>query len=143
MQEHISCLGDSDFWRPYVARRGPFDRVVVHGDVVANHAYVANGRFSGIIDWGDALLTDRRHELIQLYRDLFACDKALLRAFLLASAWPVGADFPRQALGHALRRQAIGLSQHHSMDVFRPIAARFPLPEIATLDELAITLFAV
>lgn len=127
----------------YLARLGPFDRVFVHGDVGANHVFVENGRLTGIIDWGDAMVTDRHYELIQLYRDMFGCAKALLRVFLEASDWPVGKDFPRQALGHALRRQAVGLAQHHTMDVFEPIAATFPLQDIGTLDELATELFAV
>jgi hypothetical protein len=74
---------------------------------------------------------------------MFGCDKALLRAFLEASDWPVGKDFPRQALGLALHRQAVGLAQHHTMDVFEPIAGLFPLQDIGTLDELATLLFAV
>jgi aminoglycoside phosphotransferase (APT) family kinase protein len=119
------------------------DRVVVHGDLVQNHAYVADGRLVGIIDWGDAMVTDRHYEIIQIYRDMFACDAALLRVFLDAYGWPRDAGFPRKALGHALRRQAIGLGQHHTMDVFQPIAARLPLREIATLDDLATRLFAV
>lgn len=127
----------------YLARLGPFDRVFVHGDLVANHAYVADGRLVGIIDWGDALVTDRHYEIIQIYRDMFRCDKALLRVFLEASDWPAGADFPRQALGLALYRQAVGLAQHHTMDVFQPIAVAFPLKEIGTLDALAAALFAV
>lgn len=127
----------------YVARLGPFDRVFVHGDLCANHVYVEDGRLVGIIDWGDAMVTDRHYEIIQLYRDMFRCNKALLRVFLEASDWPIGKDFPRQALGHALRRQAVGLAQHHTMDVFMPIAARLPLQEIGTLDELATELFAV
>lgn len=120
-----------------------FDRVVVHGDVVANHAFVEGGRLCGIIDWGDTMWTDRHAELIQPYRDLFDCDKELLGVFLDASEWPVGKHFARQTLGLALLRQAVGLEQHHSMDVFEPVAARFPLDEIGTLDELAILLFAV
>jgi hygromycin-B 7''-O-kinase len=127
----------------YIARLGSFDRVFVHGDLCANHVFVDNGRLTGIIDWGDAMVTDRHYELIQLYRDMFGCDKALLRAFLEASGWPVGKNFPRKALGLALNRQAIGLAQHHTMDVFEPIAARLPLEDIGTLDELAIELFAV
>lgn len=127
----------------YLARLGPFDRVFVHGDLVANHAYVVNGRLAGIIDWGDAMVTDRHYELIQLYRDTFGCDKALFRAFLDACDWPVGKDFPRRALGLALYRQAVGLAQHHTMDVFEPIAALLPLEDIGTLDELATELFAV
>ena len=89
------------------------------------------------------MATDRHYELIQLYRDLFGCDKRLFRAFLEASDWPIGKDFPRQALGLALHRQAVGLAQHHTMDVFEPIAALLPLRDIATLDELATELFAV
>jgi len=125
----------------YLARLEPFDRVFVHGDLVATHAFVEDGRLTGIIDWGDALVTDRHYELIQLHRDTFGCDKALLGVFLEASDWPVGKDFSRQALGLALHRQAIGLAQHHTMDVFEPIAALLPLDDIGTLDELAAELF--
>ncbi len=63
----------------YLARLGPFDCVFVHGDLIANHVFVENGRLTGIIDWGDAMVTDRHYELIQLYRDMFGCDKSLLR----------------------------------------------------------------
>lgn len=127
----------------YLARLGPFERVFVHSDLGTNHVYIEDGRLAGIIDWGDAMVTDRHYELIQLYRDMFGCDKTLLRVFLEASDWPVGKDFPRQALGLALHRQAFGLAQHHTMDVFEPIAALLPLQDIATLDELATELFAV
>ncbi len=133
----IAQIGD------YLARLGSFDRVFVHGDLVANHVFLENGCLTGIIDWGDAMVTDRHYELIQLYRDMFGCDKALFRVFLEASDWPVGKDFPRQALGHALHRQAVGLAQHRTMDVFEPIAAALPLHDIGTLDELATELFAV
>ena len=60
-----------------------------------------------------------------------------------ACDWPVGKDFARQTLGLALHRQAIGLAQHHGMDVFEPIAALVPLQDIATLDDLATELFEV
>ncbi len=36
------------------------------------------------------MVTDRHHELIQIYRDTFDCDKALFRLFLDASDWPLG-----------------------------------------------------
>jgi len=121
----------------------PVDCVFVHGELISSHVFVENGHLSGIIDWGDAMVTDRHYEIIQLYRDLFNCDKGLLRVFLDASGWPVSKNFPRQTLGLALHRQAIGLTQHHSMDVFEPIAAQLPLDDIATLDDLAIELFAV
>ena len=48
----------------------------------------------GIIDWGDATVADRHYEIIQVYRDLFHCDKALLRVFLEAADWPMSDDFP-------------------------------------------------
>jgi hygromycin-B 7''-O-kinase len=74
---------------------------------------------------------------------MFECDKTLFRVFLEASDWPVGRDFARRTMGLALYRQAVGLSEHHTMDVFRPIADFLPLQEIATLDELATELFEV
>ncbi len=127
----------------YLARVRIFDRVFVNGDLTANHAYVENGRLTGIIDWGDAIAMDRHYELIQLYRDMFDCDKGLFRVFLEASDWPIGKDFPRRTLGLALYRQAMNYAQHYSGDVFEPIAALFPLQDIATLDELATALFAL
>ncbi|MHC4938663.1 MAG: aminoglycoside phosphotransferase family protein [Planctomycetota bacterium] len=123
-------------------RLGPDDPVFVHGDLCGMHAFVEEGRLSGIIDWGDATSADRHYEIIQIFRDTFECDDELLRVFLDASDWPVTADFPRRALGQALLRQATGLEQHLGMDVFEPIAQKHPLDEIATLDELAETLFA-
>jgi hygromycin-B 7''-O-kinase len=88
------------------------------------------------------MVTDRHVELIQVYRDMFDCDKDLFRVFLDAGDWPVNADFPRLALGHALRRQALMRAQHDGGDAFEPIAAAFPLQDIATLDDLATALFA-
>jgi len=127
----------------YIARLGPFDRVFTHADLTVRHVFVEDGRLTGIIDWGDATVADRHYEIIQPCRDIFECDKALLRAFLDACDWPVGEDFARKAMAFALYRQAMGLSQHLTMDVFEPIAAMFPLEDIATLDDLAIELFAV
>jgi hygromycin-B 7''-O-kinase len=54
--------------------------------------YVVDGRYRGIIDWGDMTVTDRHLELIQVYRDLFHCDKALFLVFLEAAEWPVGRE---------------------------------------------------
>lgn len=127
----------------FLARLGPFDRVFVHGDVTHRHAFVEDGRLTGIIDWGDAMVTDRHYEICQPYFNVFRSDKALLRVFLDACDWPVGKDFPRKALGLALHRQAIGLAQHHSNDVFHTLPALLPLQDIGTLDELAAELFAV
>jgi hypothetical protein len=127
----------------FFSRLGPPDRVFVHCDIVGHHVFVENGRLTGIIDWGDATVADRHTEIVQPFRDMFGCDKALLRVFLEASNWPVGGNFARQALGFALHRQAIGLLQHLTIDVFEPIAALFPLQEIPTLNELATELFAL
>ncbi len=128
----------------YLSRLGPIDRVFVHGDLVANHVYVERARYAGIIDWGDAMAADRHYELIQIFRDLFECDAALFRVFLQEAAWPIDDDFPRKVLGLALYRQATMLVQHPAGgDVFEPIAERFPLDDIATLDDLATALFAV
>lgn len=128
----------------FLARVGPRDdRVFVHGDLVGAHVFVERGRLAGLIDWGDAGAADRHYELIQVLRDTFDCDKALLRAFLDACDWPVERDLPQRALALALHRQAVGLAQHPTMDVFEPVAARWPLPDLASLDELARELFAV
>lgn len=128
----------------YVERLGPFDRTVVNGDIVANHVYVQDGEITGIIDWGDTTVTDRHIEIIQIFRDTFDCDKAELTAFLEASQWPVDHKFPHKALGFGILRQTIGLEQHNGgIDVFMPIAEKYPLDDIATLDELAKVLFGV
>lgn len=118
----------------YLAQLGPFDRVVVHADLTADHAFVEHGRLTGIIDWGDAMVTDRHYELGALHIDMFRGDKALLKVFLEACGWPVGEDFPRRAMALAL---------HHRFDVFEAVGALLPLREVGTLDALATELFAV
>jgi aminoglycoside phosphotransferase len=125
----------------YLERLGQVDEVFVHLDLAAQHVFVEDGRLTGLIDWGDALVTDRHAELIQIYRDAFDCDRDLFEIFLGASDWPTGPDFPRLALGHALRRQGLMLAQHPGGDVFMQVAEKFPLEDIATLDELALELF--
>jgi hygromycin-B 7''-O-kinase len=127
----------------YIGGLQSFDRVVVHGDITARHSFVEDSRFTGIIDWGDTMVTDRHYELCQVHRDVFRCDKQLLRTFLDASEWPVEKGFARQAMGMTLHRQARGVLQHHTMDVFEPVAQVLPLPDIATLDDLAKELFEV
>lgn len=127
----------------FLTRLAPYDTVFVHGDLVALHAFVETGHVTGIIDWGDAMVTGRHYELGKLYFEMFNCDKVLFRAFLEACDWPVNEHFPRQALGLALHRQAVGLTQHHTFDVFEPVGRHLPLKDIATLDELATELFDV
>jgi hygromycin-B 7''-O-kinase len=106
------------------------------------HVFVDGGRLAGIIDWGDAMVTDRRSELIKLY-DVLDYDPLLLRLFLEASAWPVGDGFAPQAMGHALIRQALLLAQHHSSDAFWRLSHFITLDRLSTLDDLAEALFGV
>ena len=115
----------------------------VHGDLMFRHIFVEDGRLSGIIDWGDAVVADRHYELAQIQLNLFDGDKALLRTFLDHSDWPVERDFARRALTQAFRRQAVGLAQHRTMDVFYKLPQLLPLEDIATLDELAVAVFGV
>lgn len=129
--------------KDYLSRLGPSDPVLVHGDIMFRHVFVNNGRLSGIIDWGDAILTDRHYEFAKMHLDLFNGDKTVLRAFLNASNWPVDKDFAQKAMGHALYRQAHGLAQHPTIDVFYMLPEWLPLQDITTLDELANELFSV
>lgn len=115
--------------------------VLVHGDLMERHAFVENGRLTGIIDWGDAMAADRHYELAKLHLGMFAGEGRLLRAFLTAAEWPVGADFSRRSLAQAIRRQAIGLVQHHSMDVFHRLPAILDGRVPTSLDDLAGMLF--
>ena len=118
-------------------------RCFVHGDLMFRHVFVADGRLTGIIDWGDAMVTDRHYELAALQLNLFNCNKDLLRVFLEAGDWPVTRDFARKAMCGALYRQAYGLAQHYSMDVFYTLPALLPLQDMASLDELAAELFGL
>lgn len=121
----------------FLARLPTADPVPVHADIMHRHVLADGGRLAGMIDWGDAMLADRHLELAKIHLDLFDADPELLRVLLDASNWPVGPDFDRLLLGMALRRQAIGLGQHPSMDVFHKLPALLPLAQIASLDELA------
>ena len=126
----------------FIAKLDDFDRCFVNGDIVDTHVFIENGHLSGIIDWGDAAVTDRHYELGKLL-DTFDWDKKLLKTVLDTSNWPVKKNFSKQALGLALYRQAVGLTQHSSFDVFYKLPDLLPLEDIATLDELADILFGV
>ncbi len=125
----------------FLAGLPPPEPVFVHGDLVGTHLRVADGRLTGIIDWGDAMVADRHLELAKLHVDTFHVDKTLLAAFLKAADWPVGEDFARRTLGQTLRRHALGLAQHLSFDVFHTLSdtAR----RAATLDDLAEAMFGI
>lgn len=126
----------------FIATLDVFDNCFVNGDIVDTHVFIDNGRLSGIIDWGDATVTDRHYELGKLM-DTFDWDKRLLKIALNAAKWPIKKNFPKQALGLSLYRQAVGLTQHSSFDVFYKLPNLLPLEDIATLDELADVLFDV
>lgn len=127
----------------YLARHppAPDDRVLAHLDLTATHVFREGDALTGLIDWGDAIPGDRHLELIQVFRDLAGCQQEAFAAFLDGYGWPRQDDFPHRALAAGLRRQAIGRAQHLSIDCFEPIAARYPLERIPTLEALAETLF--
>ncbi len=127
----------------FVARTGQRNTVFVHGDLMFRHVFVEDGRLAGVIDWGDAVVADRHYELAQIQLNLFDGDKTLLRTLLDHSDWPVERDFARRALTEAFRRQAVGLAQHRTMDVFHKLPQMLELVDIATLDDLAEALFGV
>lgn len=130
----------------YLDKLAPFDNVFQNGDIMHRHVFVEDGVYSGIIDWGDAIVTDRHYDLAKIHLDLFDCDKELLREFLAASNWPVGNDqsqFCRQALGLALCRQCHGMANHQSMDVFHRLPSHLDQNKFDSLDELAQALFSL
>jgi len=127
----------------FVAKANPDDRVFVHGDLMFRHVFIEAGRLAGMIDWGDALVVDRHYELAQLQLNLFDGDKTLLQTFLDHSDWPVEPTFARRSLVAAFHRQAVGLAQHPTMDVFYKLPHLLPLDQIETLDELADAVFGM
>ena len=70
----------------------PFDNVLVNSDIVLMHVFVNQGHLSGIIDWGDAAITDRHYELGKLCLE-FPGDKVLLQSLLKSADWPVTKTF--------------------------------------------------
>ncbi|CAN0401612.1 unnamed protein product, partial [Phaeothamnion confervicola] len=103
-------------------------------DLTADHVFGEDGRTgwtpSGVIDFGDARIGDRRYDLIPLFVSTFAGDHALLRAYLDAIDGDLtGGDFPRSMLAltllHEFRVLGAWLEEH-------PAARDLP-----TLDALA------
>jgi len=127
----------------FLAALPPFDSVLVNSDIVLMHIFINKGRLSGIIDWGDAAITDRHYELGKLCLE-FPGDKELLKALLDAADWPLTESFAHQALGMALYRQALGLTQHSSFDMFHKLPAAIKdLNSVKTLNELSNILFKI
>ena len=116
-------------------------RVYAHGDLVPMHLFIDQQQLSAIIDWGDAAITNPHYEIAKLY-SVFETNKKLLKTFLQASQWPIEKDFPQQCLNMAFYRQAMGLTQHSSFDVFYQLPNHHSLNEIANLEQLAHLMFA-
>jgi aminoglycoside phosphotransferase (APT) family kinase protein len=111
----------------------PPERRLVHADLTADHVFVAGGDLVGVIDWGDAMVTDPYYELGALHLGAFQGDRRMMRAFLTGYGWPVSPDFPRRAMSAALG---------HEFDLF----AELPPERLAgfrTLEELATALWEV
>lgn len=123
-------IAQLDEWLAPIA----FTRVPVHADLTADHIFVESDQLTGIIDWGDAMVTDRHYELAALHLDLFEADTGLLSTFLKASNWPVSDDFPRRALSFALL---------HQFNVMQQVCARLPMDRIDTLNALADEVFGI
>lgn len=115
----------------YVVPPSP-DRCLVHADLTADHIFVERDRLVGIIDWGDAVVTDPYYELGALHLGAFRGDPALLRAFLDGYGWTVGEDFTRRAMSAALR---------HRFDLFADLPDRLRPDRFDTLDALASALW--
>lgn len=112
----------------------PWDRTLIHADLTADHIFVSDGQLTGIIDWGDAMRTERHYELVALHLDLLDGDVALLRTFLEAADWPADDDFARRALTMTLL---------HQFNVLKGVAVGLHLQDVDTLDDLATRVYGL
>ena len=113
----------------FVARFGPADPVLIHGDLTQDHLLVEHGRLSGIIDFGDAQWADPFLELGALQLGAFAGRVDLLDHFLAGYGWTRSPDFAERALAAALS---------HEFDLFEQLAP----PAVGEgLSELALRWF--
>ncbi|MEQ4204855.1 phosphotransferase [Actinopolymorpha sp. B9G3] len=109
-------------------------RRLVHADLTEDHLFVDGGQLVGIIDWGDAFVTDPYYELPALHLGAFGGDKRLLGAFLAGYGWPVDDAFCRRAMSMALM---------HRFDVLPGVRDIARGRDVATLDDLAVLLWDV
>lgn len=126
----------------FIKKIDNFDMSLVNGDIVDTHIFVKGGSLSGIIDWGDATVFDKHYELGKLM-DTFNWDKGLLKSMLDAYGWNINHNFAQKSLCLSLYRQAVGLTQHTTFDVFYKLPYIYNLDAIKDLDELSETLFGV
>ncbi|MEO0754189.1 MAG: aminoglycoside phosphotransferase family protein [Pseudomonadota bacterium] len=115
----------------------------VHGDLMDLHVFIEDGRLSGVIDWGDAVIADRCFELAKLHLDLFEADKRLLAAFLEAYGWAPGPDFTIRCMVGALARQIHCVARHGGCDVFHKLPGRTDLDSPTSLCALGDHLFSL
>lgn len=110
----------------YIAGYRPIGRCLVHGDITEDHIFVDDDRLVGLIDWGDAMITDPFYELGALHLDAFGADRRLLGSFLEGYGWPIDEGFVVHAMQAALL---------HDFDLFGGVAdlAR----QSDSLDDLA------
>jgi hygromycin-B 7''-O-kinase len=108
------------------------ERRLTHADLTEDHLFVDRDELVGVIDWGDASVTDPYYELSALHLGAFGADTTLLRAFLSGFDWPVDDSFTRRAMSAALL---------HQFDVFAGVAET--AQRCTTLDDLARVLWDV
>lgn len=97
----------------YLSDYRPGRVCLVRADLTEDHLFVDDGRLLGVIDWGDAMITDLFYELGPLHLGAFAADRRLLHAFLEGYHWPIDSDFADHALRVALM---------HEFDLFGVVA---------------------
>ena len=98
----------------YLRGYRPERRCLVHGDLTEDHLFVAGSTLIGIIDWGDAMVTDPCYDLGALHLGAFAGDRRLLGQFLDGYGWSRAEGFADQALRVALM---------HEFDLLAPFSA--------------------
>jgi aminoglycoside phosphotransferase len=101
-------------------------RCMVHADLTEDHIFVRDGKLIGVIDWGDAMITDPYYELGALHLGAFAADRQLLGSFLDGYGWTVDQTFVRHAMQVALM---------HDFDLFSAVSSL--CAEADSLDDLA------
>jgi hypothetical protein len=113
---------------------------LVHADLHDHHLIGATTgagwAIRGVIDWGDARLGDRFYELPALHFGFCHGDRAMLRAFLAAYGWP-GAG------SAAFARRAMAMTLLHEFNVMEHVGSNVDLDALASLDDLATSLWLV
>ncbi len=127
----------------YVSRYQANHHVLAHSDIVDMHVFIKDGSLSGIIDWGDLCLGDRYYDLAKMALSLFPMNRELMKVFLKASQWPMSDSFADKCLQMALYRQAVGLTQHHSFDIFFQLPNLYDFTKVQTLEEYAKIVFGL